>query len=216
MQRYSKIPIITIDDDNIYSPNMVQKLFDEYKKYGDKNVYSCRTHLIKYNPDGTARKYRNWIHEYYQDEPSFDLLATGVGGVLYPPNCLQITSSLISYICENSLTTDDLFLRKRETDLGIKVKSVNIGKSYLMMKNEYSAKYSLCCSDNISNNDINIKKLDIRNNKNQDKNKMDILIIYRICDKVEAVHGKREFGTKQDAIDFVNLLDERIDGKILM
>lgn len=28
----------------------------------------------------------------------------------------------------------------------------------------------------------------------------DIVIIYRICDKVEAVHGKREFGTKDHAI----------------
>lgn len=182
----------------MYSEKLVQSLFDEYEKLGNKYVYACRTHLIRYNDDGSAKLYREWKHEHHQSTPSFDLLATGVGGVLYPPSCLNINPSLIQEICNTSLTADDLFLRKRETDLGLKVKSINIGRSYDMMKGEYNARYSLCCSDNITNNDISIKKLGLKKSNGQPKS--DIVVIYRICDKVEAVHGKREFGSKDDAI----------------
>jgi hypothetical protein len=42
------------------------------------------------------------------------MFATGVGGVLYPPDILKISSSDIPDIVDKSLTTDDLFLKSKE------------------------------------------------------------------------------------------------------
>ena len=33
MQKYKDLPIITVDDDSIYSKDLVQLLYDNYKKY---------------------------------------------------------------------------------------------------------------------------------------------------------------------------------------
>lgn len=46
---YDRFPVITVDDDNVYNDKLVQTLYDEYIKFGNKYVYSCRTHLITYN-----------------------------------------------------------------------------------------------------------------------------------------------------------------------
>lgn len=98
MQRYKDLPIITVDDDCVYNENVVQCLYDSYLKNGDGLVYSCRTHLMTYSDDGIPLSYNKWKHDYKTKHPSSDLMATGVGGVLYPPNCLKISPSLINDI----------------------------------------------------------------------------------------------------------------------
>lgn len=78
---------------------------------------------------------------------------------------------------------------------------VDINNSYAPLKNEYARSYALCCSDNIANNNINIIKLGLRKMNNKEQiNMTDIAVIYRICDKPGAVHGNREFGSKDEAI----------------
>lgn len=69
-------------------------------------------------------QYKYWKFDYANEKnPSKYLFATGVGGVLYPPNILNITNDDIAMI-NDSILADDVFLKKKELMLGIDVVSV--------------------------------------------------------------------------------------------
>ena len=53
-------------------------------------------------------------------EPSYDLFATGVGGVLYPPDILKISNNDLNDI-NKSILNDDVFLKYKENKLDVKV-----------------------------------------------------------------------------------------------
>ena len=112
MQDYPDSIIITVDDDMKYSPVLVGKLYESYLKY--PHAVSClRAHLIKFNENGTIKRYVDWGMEdnSFIDVPTFKLLPTGVCGVLYPPHCLPKEAFNIEKIKELALMTDDLWLK---------------------------------------------------------------------------------------------------------
>ena len=121
MQKYPYDIIIVFDDDIIYDKNTIKSLYYHYLKYPDC-VSARRVHLIKYNKtNNKALTYNKWIKDYKLiKKPSFDLLATGVGGILYPPNILKIHYSLI-YELFKCFTSDDLYLKYRENLFKIKI-----------------------------------------------------------------------------------------------
>ena len=45
MQKYKDLPIITVDDDSIYSKDLIQLLYDNYKKHPNC-VSGMKTHRI--------------------------------------------------------------------------------------------------------------------------------------------------------------------------
>ena len=164
MQKYPYDIIINIDDDIIYEKSTVESLYYNYLKF-PYSISARRVNLIKYNKKTKiALNYKNWIKDYtLLKKPSFDLLATGVGGILYPPNILKIHYSLI-YELNNCITSDDLFLKHRENLF--KIKTVWVPNNYLMgIKTIY--KQGLYDVENKINNDkcleylllINYKKL---------------------------------------------------------
>lgn len=112
MQEYPKLPIIIVDDDVIYENTLVEKLMDSYRKF--PYCISCmRANLMMFNKNGAFRAYEGWIKGYklLLDIPSYQLMATGVGGVLYPPKSLPIDAFSIETIKEKCLYTDDLWLK---------------------------------------------------------------------------------------------------------
>ena len=150
MQKYPYDIIINIDDDIIYEKSTVESLYYNYLKF-PFSISARRVNLIKYNK--TTKKaltYKNWIKDYTLLKlPSFDLLATGVGGILYPPNILKIHYSLI-YELDNCITSDDLFLKKREILFNIKTVWVP-NNNLLGLKTIY--KKGLYDGENKKNND---------------------------------------------------------------
>ena len=112
--------IISVDDDNIYSPKLVERLYKAHKEH-PKCVCCNMAHEITLK-NGIPDKYDNWnggapgkegISNYY--------VALGVGGVLYPPNCFDKEYFNINLITELALTADDLWLKFTELRLGIPV-----------------------------------------------------------------------------------------------
>ena len=153
MQKYREHPVITVDDDCIYEDTLVESLMREWQKYRNC-VLAKRVHGMTYTDAGVIKPYNKWIFECRtMGPPSFDLCATGVGGVLYPPDILKLSYDDLDVI-ELSLTNDDLFLRKKETSLGIRVKYVPPKDGFRSYKNtKYSAgSEALCLTDNIANN----------------------------------------------------------------
>lgn len=112
MQNFPESIVITVDDDMVYSPILVGKLYESYLRH--PHAVSClRAHLIKFNENGTIKRYVDWGMEdnSYIDTPTYRLLPTGVSGVLYPPHCLSEAAFNVEKIKELALMTDDLWLK---------------------------------------------------------------------------------------------------------
>jgi len=119
MKKYKNIPIITIDDDGIYDPKLVESL---YKKYLENKNCICarRVHRILFN-NKDILNYQKWIFDYNKEKkPSMQLLATGVGGVLYPPDILEISDKNLEEI-NKCFYADDIYLKVLEIRKNIPV-----------------------------------------------------------------------------------------------
>lgn len=114
MNDYPDDLIITVDDDGIYNRHCLEKLYLSYQRYPNA-ISANRVHRICFNDKGILKPYLEWDFEYTSIlEPSMNLFATGVGGVLYPPHILpQLTfdKRLIKEFC---LYTDDIWLKFME------------------------------------------------------------------------------------------------------
>ena len=181
MLKYRDVPIITVDDDVRYENNLFQKLYDNYQKYPNC-VSARRVHKIRYNYSGAAINYNAWIYEYKRNSgPSMDLLATGVGGVLYPPNILKMDEKEIDIIKNLALTADDIYLRYRENQLGVMVCPVQTTRlSYSLMR--AANVNALCATDNVTGNDMVIRNLKL-GRPNMDKCQKYVNVVYITDDR---------------------------------
>ena len=84
-------PIITVDDDNIYAYDFVRTMLAGMDRHPGA-VVCLRAHRVEEARDGSLSPYVDWAFDV-QDErartPSKDLLATGLGGIAYPPGILS-------------------------------------------------------------------------------------------------------------------------------
>ena len=161
MKKHKDAIIITVDDDEIYSNELIRKLYNTYLEYPNC-VSANRIHKMTYDINGYALDYNKWEYEYdYNSFPSFDNFATGVGGVLYPPDILKIDTLSLDEIKEY-ITTDDIYLKLIENRKNILVVGTNdIRLQKLKYINTESAKTFRLCDVNTKNemiNDVNIKK----------------------------------------------------------
>lgn len=114
MQEYPEDIIITVDDDLIYPKDVIESLLKTHRRYPEA-VCARRVHKITKKPNGGIAPYNDWLGEYCGcDTPSHALVATGVGGVLYPPHCLYEKAFDEKLIAELSLKADDIWLKFME------------------------------------------------------------------------------------------------------
>lgn len=161
MKKHKDAIIITVDDDEIYSNELIRTLYKTYIDYPNC-VSANRIHKMLYDKNGYALNYNKWVYEYdCISFPSFDNFATGVGGVLYPPDILGIDTLTLDEIKEY-ITTDDIYLKLIENRKNILVVGTNdIRLQKLNYINTESAKTVRLCDNNTKNdiiNDVNIKK----------------------------------------------------------
>lgn len=104
--------VITADDDILYDQNMISYLFKSYLKF-PTCISANRVHAIGFSEEGKVSRYMEWpqeIENMYQI-PSFGLIPTGVGGVLYPPDSLDKNVFDIRAAESICPTTDDIWLK---------------------------------------------------------------------------------------------------------
>lgn len=108
--------VITVDDDVEYAETMIEDLMAGAEKFPDA-VIARRARLITSGDDDSLEIYENWhtiVAEevgLFADSPRYDLIAIGMGGVLYHPNKFSeeiLRAELFSVICPD---TDDLWLK---------------------------------------------------------------------------------------------------------
>lgn len=121
MQDFGDSIIVTIDDDVIYSKYCIESLFKLHKRY-PYSVIARRVNRIKYQGERLL-PYNQWHYNYrsLSSRPLNSLLATGVGGILYPPHILSEITYDLSLIKTHALKADDIWLKICEILCGIKV-----------------------------------------------------------------------------------------------
>lgn len=113
MQEFSKSCVITVDDDVIYEKDMVKTLVNTHKKYPEA-VCARRVHCI-FLKDGKILPYNKWMQDCRRiTKPSFRLVPTGVGGVLYPPNLFSNIAFDKEKIIGICFEADDIWLKFME------------------------------------------------------------------------------------------------------
>ena len=112
LQEYAEDLVVTIDDDLLYSRDMLASLYASYMLYPNA-VSTVRAHLIMLDEQNQIMPYNTWIQEtdYCIHKPSMQLMATGGAGVLYPPNAFRKEFFDSKAIMENCPWADDLWLK---------------------------------------------------------------------------------------------------------
>ena len=173
MREYPNANIITVDDDLVYSKDLIKSLQNMHMKYPEC-VCARRVHKITFQENGQINKYVNWRYQYRgETKPSLFLCATGGGGTLYPSGILPEETFNIEKIKALSLEADDIWLKMMEMLSNIKVVWV---KNNYVMPIEANNKYGIPLSlDNVLNgkNDIFLKN--ILDNYPEIRAKIDIL-----------------------------------------
>lgn len=104
--------LITVDDDCIYSRKLIERLMKTHKKFPNA-VTATRARKIELDKNGFL-PYNEWALATISNKPSNQLIATGVGGVLYPPHLLNLELLLNKSEIRKYIQVDDLWLKTVE------------------------------------------------------------------------------------------------------
>ena len=101
-KEYPESIIVTADDDIYYPKKWLEKLYHSYIAH-PKDIQVHRAHRVKLK-DNKILPYEKWEKHVQEESARFDNFLTGVGGVLYPPNCFL-----------SEVFRDDIFLNYAPT-----------------------------------------------------------------------------------------------------
>lgn len=126
MLKYWDKPIITVDDDRVYTDRTIELLVNKYESLMSKSVIStCAPQMKKHGRlILTDTEWCVGENRLRPNASSYIAMAEGFGGVLYPSKCFQDLESLLPEI-QYALYHDDLFLRVAETRQHIPVTQIN-------------------------------------------------------------------------------------------
>lgn len=93
LKEYPNAVIVTADDDILYKNNWLELLVNAYLE-NPTLIHCHRVHRIRYNGNNIM-PYNLWRMAIRNESALYNNFLTGVGGVLYPPHCLDknITNS---------------------------------------------------------------------------------------------------------------------------
>lgn len=109
MKEFPDACIVTVDDDVMYAPDLLDKLLKSHAQY-PHSICSAITREIK-TVNGEILPYSSWKYVSVNSGPSFQLLSIGVGGTLFPPGSLNSELFNEEQLKKIALTADDLWLK---------------------------------------------------------------------------------------------------------
>jgi len=121
--KYPDACIVTIDDDLIYEPDLLEHLVLSYSD-NPNSVSACRTHVMLLSEE-TLIDYNSWnLLSHECKTPNLNFLTSG-GGTLFPPKCLPeeaLNKEVFLSICP---TADDVWLNAM-----LRLNDIDIVKAY--------------------------------------------------------------------------------------
>lgn len=121
LTQYPDAIIVTIDDDVIYSQEMLEGLYVSYLS-NPNAIHANRIHDMTFNKDGSLKSYLDWRQEVSEAQHPF---FTGCSGVLYPPSVLPtetINDQAFLQICRYA---DDVWFNAMAILNDVKIVKVN-------------------------------------------------------------------------------------------
>jgi len=111
MQAFPDSVVVTLDDDVRYPPTLLEDLLRAHCALSSE-IIAMRARVIRFD-EGKVSPYETWPLELGNlvNVPSFAVVGTGVGGVLYPPHCLDSHVFDSKGIRSTCLHADDLWLK---------------------------------------------------------------------------------------------------------
>jgi len=117
--------IVIVDDDVIYPQDSMQHLLEAHEQFPNC-VIANRCHLIEVDEKGDPLPYEKWKKEVVLDAPSYKLIPTGVGGVLYPKGFLDPKTVDARNILGSAPYADDIWLKCCALEKGLPTKSTKL------------------------------------------------------------------------------------------
>ena len=157
MSKFRDYAVISLDDDTIYCRNTLNSLFTNYLDH--PNIVSGRGgHFMKYDKNGELMDYLSWFAPSNSvKDIDFNIFLIGVGGIIYPPDILNINERYLNIIKE-FLIADDFVLKHLEIQKAIEPNLIkNHHPQGLYMKN--NSLHKPLFDINKYKNDIYIKKI---------------------------------------------------------
>ncbi len=152
--------IVTIDDDVIYKFDMIERMFNSYLKE-PKAIHANRVHSMTFSSNKVLNSYNNWDWGIDKNSLSIYNFATGVGGILYPPNSLNNEVFNEKAFMELCPYGDDIWLFAMGHLNGYYIKKVlthdNHGYDYFENESVQDVGLNIKNTLNSNRNDIQIK-----------------------------------------------------------
>lgn len=145
MQEFPSDIIITVDDDVIYNTKLICNLIEDHNKFPSSIICNKGKELgIK---DDKITPYINWSVINKQYGPSMEIMPIGIGGVLYPPNCLHKDAFKVELFKKLCFYADDIWLNFMSRKNGTSVVKTYYNSNYLPVINK----------NNVALSEINVR-----------------------------------------------------------
>lgn len=128
LAKYPNNPIITVDDDMIYEPHMIEELVTAYNHSDGKTIF-CRQGVYPKVKDRKYISYMKWddtVHtpDFAQNKLQHSVSPYGVYGVLYPPHIFDKEIFNSDIFLKLAPHTDDIWFWLMEVRCGVKAQVV--------------------------------------------------------------------------------------------
>lgn len=167
LKEFSDSIIVTADDDIYYPKNWLANLYYSYISYPN-DIQVHRAHRVLLN-NKEIIPYEKWEKHVSEESARFDNFLTGVGGVLYPPNCFK-----------KEVLREDLFLKLAPTadDVWLWVMALLSNRKIRVVKNHIKTLASLNIIRQLFNTSRNLYQKNSRGGNDKQINA--ILEFYRL------------------------------------
>jgi hypothetical protein len=125
-----QVPLVTADDDVLYSTNWLATLVERYRVHPE-SVHCYRARVVGMNGERLA-PYATW-HDCSTTAPSHRHFSIGMAGVLLPPHLLQELQRRGTEFRSRCPRTDDIWLNLHAQRVGAKVQQVHAWPDYFML-----------------------------------------------------------------------------------
>lgn len=124
LEKYPNSLIVTVDDDIMYPPDMIDQLYKAYLK--EPEVIHChRAHDMTCDTQGQPLPYKQWLRFSGRSEAGLDVFPTGVGGVMYFPGCFDDEIRNKAVFRKLAPNADDVWLKAMSLKKGTLCKKIN-------------------------------------------------------------------------------------------
>lgn len=157
LKEYPDDILIIVDDDLVYDPEMIEKLYNAHKKCPNC-IIASRCHEIGVDDSGKLESYKVWKKEcaYDEDQTKHHWFFTGGAGTLFPPHVFGSEIFDVDTIQKLCPWADDIWLNINAAMNRVQI--INTAANNILTRNE-SAQEDRLEDINREQNDVQLRNV---------------------------------------------------------